>query len=925
MLGHHPSGGRPLTHSATDMRVLGREEHLDVIASVLERIDDGGGALVLRGDPGIGKSTVLDEAAARGAASGLRVLRTAGVEAEARLPFAGLHKLLRPVVGDLTMLPAPQRDALGVALGWASGHPPDPFLVGLAVLGVLTDVAARAPLLVTADDAQWLDRSTLDVLVFVARRLESDPVVLLAAVHDGYATPLDDAPIATLHLVGLDGGAAAELLDLRAPGLEPGLRERILDDAAGNPLALAELPLAAARVGVGAPLPRRLPLTARLERAFAARTSELSATARALLLTAALDEGGSLADVLAAGRVVTGTAVTVDDLLPAVEARLLAVDEDGVRFRHPLVRSAVRQAATLPERQAVHTALAGVLADAPDRRVWHRAAAALGPDEEVAAELDAAARSARRRGGTAVAVAALERAAQLSQDPERRGERLLRAAELAQQAGDQERVVQLLDAARPLVRGTGAQGRMLWLRELLDEHRWSGSAQAGASIARAEQMQSAGHHALAADFLVTAALRCWRLPADQPTRDLVVAAAGRLLRPADDPKVLVIRAITDPVGQGADVLERVARRPPADPDDPEEQRLVGTALSALGAFEQAMPLLDASAQGLRAEGRLGLLARALVSQGWSELFTGYWSRALADGEEAARLARETGQPRWVAGAELLVSAVVGLRGDEERADALASAAEAVLLPTGASSMLGLLQVTRGGTALSAGRHEEAFTQLRRLLDPADVAFHPAERTWGLLDLVEAAVHSDRRAEAEALLADAEDLAERARWPVLMAQLRCARPLLAADADADACFTEAVAGDLSAWPFLRARLQLAHGAWLRRQRRVTDSRAALRQARDTFDVLGAAPWAQRARQELRAAGETSRGRRADTLDELTAQELQIAQLAAEGLSNRQIGQRLYLSHRTVGSHLYRAFPKLGITSRAELAATLTAPS
>jgi DNA-binding CsgD family transcriptional regulator len=240
-------------------------------------------------------------------------------------------------------------------------------------------------------------------------------------------------------------------------------------------------------------------------------------------------------------------------------------------------------------------------------------------------------------------------------------------------------------------------------------------------------------------------------------------------------------------------------------------------------------------------------------------------------------------------------------------------------------MLGLLQVARGGTALTAGRHEEAYAHLWRTVDPSDPAFHPVEWTWGLLDLVEAAVHTDRRTEAEALAARAEGLARRAAWPVLLAQLRCARPLLAADADADARFTEAAAGDLSAWPFLRARLQLAHGAWLRRQRRVADSRPPLRQARDAFDVLGAAPWAERARQELRAAGEASRGRRADPFEELTAQELQIAQLASEGLSNREIGQRLYLSHRTVGSHLYRAFPKLGITSRAELAAALAGRS
>jgi ATP/maltotriose-dependent transcriptional regulator MalT len=349
---------------------------------------------------------------------------------------------------------------------------------------------------------------------------------------------------------------------------------------------------------------------------------------------------------------------------------------------------------------------------------------------------------------------------------------------------------------------------------------------------------------------------------------------------------------------------------------------VGTALTAHGAFGPGAVLLRAAIEDLRARGQLGLLARALVSQAWSAIYLGRWSEALSAAEEAGRLACETAQPRWATAAGISTATVMGLRG-EPGAEALAAEAEAVLLPTGAQFMLALVQIARGTAALGAGRHADAYAHLRRLFDPADVAHHPHARLWALPDLAEAAVRSGHGAEARTVLAEVEALEARPAPGVVHVGIAAARALLADDGQAERLFAAALAEDLSGWPFVRARLLLAQGAGLRRRRRVAESRGPLRAAREAFDALGASPWAARARQELRASGETSRRRTRDVLEQLTPQELQVATMAAAGLSNREIGEKLFLSHRTVGSHLYRTFPKLGITSRADLPAALGA--
>jgi len=358
------------------MSLVGRARELRRLHDLLSVLPQRGGGLILRGEPGIGKSALLHSAAASARARGMRVLRATGVQSEARLPFAGLHQLLFGVLDRLETLAPPQRHAVLAAFGMTERETPDLFLLALASLNVLSEVATEAPVVIVVEDAHWLDRSTLDVLGFVARRLESEPILVLGAIRDGF----DGGGLPELRLEGLDDASSAELLDAVAPDLAPDVRARLLAEAAGNPLALVELPVASAQLEPGTLLPAWLPLTARLEHAFAAQVGELPAATRRLLLIAALNDGGSLSETL------TADENAIEALEPAIAARLAAVEGDELRFRHPLVRSAIRQAASVQERLAAHAALAAVVE--LDRRVWHRAAAVVGPDETTATELE---------------------------------------------------------------------------------------------------------------------------------------------------------------------------------------------------------------------------------------------------------------------------------------------------------------------------------------------------------------------------------------------------------------------------------------------------------------------------------------------------------------------------------------------------------
>ncbi|WP_206788911.1 AAA family ATPase [Amycolatopsis sp. MtRt-6] len=892
------------------MALIGRDTELKELGELVDGPADRSG-VVIRGEAGIGKSALVAATAAAASVAGLRVLRTTGAEAERNLAYAGLHQLLYPVRAGVTELPEPQRDALRTALGLASGAEPSAYLVGLAALTLLADEAAAKPLLLVAEDAHWLDRASADVLAFVARRIEAEPIVLVATLRDGFESPLADAGLAPMVLDRLPADTAAALLDSVAPRLAPAVRTRLLAEAAGLPLALTELPSAVAEPAVLDPV---LPLTERLERTFTARVAALPEVTRTALLVAALNETTSLTETLVATSALLGVDADPAILAPAVEARLIELSAGTVTFRHPLMRSAIPASATPLDRRNAHLALVEALRDQPDRRAWHQAAASAGPDETVAAELERTAERARFRGGAAAAIAALEQAARLSPGADRRTDRLLLAAELAVESGRRETAERLVHAANPAdPRRRATAGRLL--SEFEDGVR-EDPARVAALARTAADVAADGQHDAAMRILWSAAMRCfWTEPGPEARKDLL-DVADRLPVPGSDPRIVAVTAYVAPFERGEAVLGHLRELVSRTGADPEVDRYLGSAALQVGAFDLAARFSAAAAPGLRAQGRLGLLPRALAVQAWSRVRLGDLAGAVPAAAEAARFARETGQPFMAGFATAVQAEIAALRGDHKQAKTLADEAERAGLAAGARPVLATVQLTRGLTNLSEGRFEDAFADLRRLLDPADPAYQLALRAYCVPELTEAAVRAGQTDALRDVVAELEALGTSA--PALRIGLRYARAVLD---PGDELFAAALDADLTGWPAERGRVHLAFGEWLRRQRRVVESRTHLRTARKTFDALGMAAWADRARRELRSAGESSPNRGPDARDKLTPHELSIAQLAAEGLTNREIGQRLYLSHRTVGTHLHRIFPKLGVSSRADLAGML----
>ena len=898
---------------------LGREREKRVIRDLVAGVPPRGGALVVIGDPGIGKSALAGLARRFAIRQGFTVLATTGVPAESRLPYAGLHQLLRPVRDDIGELPVPQRDALLSAFGQGAGPGPDRFLVALAVTDLLTAAAAGRPLLVLADDAHWIDPPSCDVLAFLGRRIDGAPIALLATARDGYSFPLLEAGFPELRLAGLGEEAAARLLDAVAPGLAAATRGEILDVSLGNPLALCELSRHALGADpAGAPASRgAVPVTDRIEKAFAARWTELPGQTRTVLLVAALNEGGTLGETLAAAGLLGGEAVSTAAVTPAIAARLVDAGPAGVRFRHPLVRSAIEHRAGLDPITSAHRALAAVLDGDPDRQAWHRAGASTGPDENVAAELDEAASRAQRRAAISVAITALERAVELSADPAARNGRLLRAAQLAWELGRPALVDRLAANVDRVALDLADRARLARLEEDIRSDRTPDAERIGYLAGLARKVAADGQPDLAMDLLMSAARRGWQGTPDLRTRLLIADTALELAADPLHPVLLSVLAYATPDVHGPLVRERLARLGGGDGQaglDPGQLIYLGQAATVLGAFGQSRALLAAVIPRLRAQGRLGLLVRALYNDAASAIYTGQWAEASAEYEECERIAAQTGQHQRVALVKSCASVVAAMRGDDAEAARLAGEAEQVLVTGATAAAIG-----RGIAALGRRDYDEAYQHLMRLYDPADGAFHYVMRMYHLGDLADAAAHSGHREQAGALIGDLTAVVTGEPGPLMAVSLTFAAVMLAADADAGPLFDRALGDDLRPWPFYHARLRLEYGSWLRRHRQPAQSRRHLRAARDILDALGARAWRDRADAELRASGARPRARALEPgrFGQLTAQEQRIARMVLAGLSNREIGERLQVSHRTVGYHLYRMFPKLGITSRAEL--------
>jgi DNA-binding CsgD family transcriptional regulator/tetratricopeptide (TPR) repeat protein len=904
--------------------LLGRASEQGLLASLLDEVTTRGQALVLRGEPGIGKSRLLAEAARGARDRGMAVLSASGVQSEAHLPFAGLHQMLRPVRERAVELPPSQRKALDAAFGLTDEVAPEPYRIAMAALDLVSEVAAERPVLLVVDDAHWLDRPTADVLAFMARRIESDPVLLLAAVRDGFPGGLADAGLPAHQLTGLNESTSAALLGAAAPGLALATRSRVLREANGNPLALLELPGArgpTADSDSDSP-PGGLPLTERLEHAFAGRVADLPETTRVALLVAALSDGDAVGEIVQAASAVAGTPVDLDVFEPASRAALVDLDVNAIRFRHPLIRSAVRQSAGVQQRRRVHEALAQTLAADPDRRVWHRAALISGTHEELARELEQAGVRAQRRGAIDVALTALRRAVELGA-PIHRAARMFATAELAFERGRPDIATAMLREIERLDLSPVEVARARWVSELLDARALVDDARVADLIAIAERAGAAGERDLHHNLLWIAAARTWWASPGPDTRQLVVDAADRVGPPTDaDPRLVSIHAYAHPYANASKVLACLRELADGGVRGAEDAGFLTSAGMVTGAFHESLRFCAIAIDSSRAEGRLGRLPRLLATQAILAARVPNWDIAIPAADEARRLATELGQPIWLATAETAVAMIAAVRGDPTAAEIATARAEQLALPLDARHIVALAQSGPTLSALARGEYAEALRLAERLFDPNDPAHHRHFACMGIGDLAEAAAHSGASESARERLAEVEAMVGNAPPEWVAINLRHARAVLADDKrEAAGRFEEALGADLERWPLWRGRLLLAHGRWLRRRRRVTDSRAPLRQARDIFDAVGASSWGDQARRELRASGERSRRHVPEARDDLTAQELQIAQLAAEGLSNREIGQRLFLSHRTISTHLYRVFPKLGITSRAELTKAL----
>ncbi|MEU8606593.1 AAA family ATPase [Actinoplanes sp. NPDC048791] len=910
--------------AAADIGLVGRGPEWAVLARALARIGFEGSSTVVHGEAGVGKSSLLRMASTTAGADGALVLSASGIESESMMPFAGLHQLLRPLIADVGSLPSVQQRALLTALGLREGPTPQLFLIALAALTLVVDAAVRRPVVLIVDDAQWLDAPSNDVLAFLSRRIRHDRVVMITGLRAGHDVPVVVAGADEIALTGLDEQSSQEIIDQVAADLTVVERRVILGQACGNPLALVELPAAwrSTRTDVRDMTSASVSLTSRLERAFAARIEELPGDVRDVLLVAAVATGEDLNEVLAGTTVLAGVPVTTDAVETAEQAGLVSLDAVSVRFRHPLVRSGVLYRESRRRRRAAHAAMSVALSGQPHRSVWHQAQSVQGPDDDVADRLDASHVESLRRGSVMTAVIVLERAAQLTTRSRRRGLRLLLAARHAYGLGRADLVNRLLDGAEHDDLSALDLARAEWLREMFVEADLGNAARVRQLCRYAARSAGSGERDLALDLLFTAGLRCWWADTEPAARNKLVAVARSLSSAREDPRSIAAIAMTEPLAEGAQTMRRLAAAAPGSVSDPDQLRQLGMAARAVGAEVLAADYFDAAESRLREQGQLGLLPHVLAVQAAVRCDLGDWRRAAQSLQEGRRLAAETGQPTWSAGIAAVEAVFAALTGSCDAALRHAADIEAACPERVQRDFLSLAQIARGVAHLSDGQHASAYVELAPIFDSRDPRHHARQQLSGLMFLAEAAARCGRLADARAVLHRMEILAETIPSPVLLVHLLYARAVLADHAEAEDLYQAALRADLTRWPWPRARIQLAYGNWLRLRRRPAEAREPLRSALGTFELIGAAGWARQTRTGLRAAGEsdaTPAPAGADSL--MTADERQIAHLAAQGLSNREIGQQLYLSPRTVGSRLYRIFPKLGIKSRAQLATRL----
>jgi DNA-binding CsgD family transcriptional regulator len=906
--------------------IIGRDAALARLRELVDHVPLAGQVLVVTGEAGMGKTVLLAAAAARARSAGHRVLAVTGRESESRLAFAGLHQLLRPVLSGAADLPARQAQALTGALGLAADPvAPDPLLTGVAVLTLLSDLSERSPVLVTADDAHWLDRSSLEALAFVGSRLDAERVGLLVGAR-GQAPPSGfERDFLELHLDPLSAADAGLLLDQLPRPPRGRARQQVLAQAAGNPMALIELATAiaddpaASRRWAAEPLP----LTDRLSAIITSRFAALPEQAQAALLLAAVADGPDLR--IAASH---GAGPDARLLTPAEQLGLVTVNRTGLQFSHPLVRSAIYHSAPFAKRAAAHRQLAEALHDQPDRQAWHLAAAALQPDEHVASLLEATAAQAQHRGGAIAAALAMERAAELSPERADQARRLVAAASAAVPTGQGDWVQEL--ATRALAVTADPELRLTARHDAAWALAWSGRrTNALSALISVAEEASRDLPALAWDALGSAATVAYQsgMPASRQAVSRTLSLLERQgppppgRAPGSDVNVLRlwIRASADPIGSRNQLLPHLRKITGSPIEEPSLWRIASAAW-LLDESDLAINLLEDAMRRLRAPGVRGTSGGSLTVLGWAYIDTGRWDEALDVAAEAADVAEAGHMNIVAASADAITATVLALRADSGAARWHAARALATVDPAECGLVAARARRALGVAALADGSYLQAFTQLRGLFGEDGTPLHNYASYLGVADLAAAAVRADRRIEGSDVIEHALsrlDGTVSARLEQLIAR---ARGILAEPSNSEAHFDKALSGPAGdQWPFERAELRLDYAEWLRRRRRINDAKAVLTEALGTFQRLGARAWAKRAQAELRACGVavTSAPGESDALWELTPQQRQIVRLASEGLTDREIGDRLFLSPRTVSSHLYRSYPKLGVASRHQL--------
>ncbi|MFC5186080.1 helix-turn-helix transcriptional regulator [Actinomadura harenae] len=901
-------------------RLRGRRTEWAALERLLEAGRAGrGGAVVFEGAPGIGKTALLERL--REAATDFRILHAIGVEPERDLAFAALHRLTTPLLGAIGELPEPQRAALRAAFGLSDADAPDPTPVGLAALGLMTRAATARPVLCVVDDAQWLDQASAQAMALVADHARREPIVMVLAARDGGGRDggrdggrggggEELAALPRSRLDGLpDGDARALLLSRIHAPLDERVRDRIVAEARGNPLALLDV----ARSGGPADLAggfafggSRIP--AEIEERYREPLAALPARTRLLLLVAAADPTG---DPELLERATTRLGTGPDDLSPARRAGLFEVGTRA-RFDHPLLRSVLYRAAPPPDRRAAHRVLAEVSPDAV-RRAWHRGKATVGPDTDVADDLENSAGRARARGGAAAAAAFLELATALTPDPSRRADRALAAARAKRDAGAAEESLELLAVAAAGPADTLRDARVETLRaRIAFETRRDDAAYA--RLLTAARLTAPLDVRLARETLLEAfAAAAFAGRFGPPHRLLEVAAAARALHPSDR----LLNAHTTRVIDG--YLPAVPLLRPAVRDGQAEQDtvhgiartlLAGDAAMDLWDHEAGKALADRQVEAARSTGAVTALPMALNLQAVAHVHAGELPEAAARLAEASAVADAIGAPAIVHG-ELALAA---WRGDEQGASALIGSALREGTARGEGRLVTLAEHARTVLLNGLGRYEAALEACRTAHDLDEPGFLP----WVVPEFLEAATRAGRRDLAVPALTRFRERVHAVDTDWAVGTGLRARAMLTDDSSAEKLFVEAVERLTAAGlPGHLARARLAYGEWLRREGRRRDSRTELRSAFDALSAMGAEAFAARAARELRATGEQVQGRGAGETGRLTAQELNVARLVTAGATSREVGAQLFLSPRTIDAHLRSIYRKLGITSRRQL--------